>query len=187
MREAFHCAVPSFLLSLVQFFFFSWCVGFSCVFVLLGGPVSLSPPLSVLSLAHLHSRSNYSVHELACISIPSHVSHPIIQINFSSFVSNWLHFLLHACSSMYVVSSSDPFLSFVHSFFCFIIHSRSVSCFINPSCLSLNLAYVLLFYRDHSPVPVCLQYALSDSSCVLNQASSCVCCAWVLRPSAYVP
>ena len=59
--------------------------------------------------------------------------------------SSWLWFLLPAYSSMYVVSSSDPFLSFVRSFFRFIIHSRSVSCFINSSCLSLNLAYVLHF------------------------------------------
>ena len=59
--------------------------------------------------------------------------------------SNWLWFLPPAYSSMYVVSSSDPFLSFVRSFFRFIIHSRSVSCFINSSCLSLNLAYVLHF------------------------------------------
>lgn len=45
---------------------------------------------------------------------------------------------------MYVLSSSDPFLSFVRSFFRFILLSRFVSCFINPSCLSLNLAFVHL-------------------------------------------
>ena len=78
LRGVFFRAVPSFLLPLVQFFFLSWCAGFFCVFVLLGGPVSLTPLLSGLSLAHLYSRSNYPVHELACISIPSHVSYPII-------------------------------------------------------------------------------------------------------------